>query len=137
MSNFVYLCWKYFLSCLGKCPVWSKLIFFLSHVKRSCGYVSRSVPIYGSWIIYNDVDDDHSYCFLKWFSKSNDSIFFKLFFLINKHKTPNFLVLLPVLHSLHVVVHIHEPTQPGSVEGCITAGRVHAHLLLIAIPCSK
>lgn len=44
------------------------------------------------------------------------------------------LVVLLVLYPLHVVIHVHESTQPGSVEGSITARWVHAHLLLIAIP---
>lgn len=64
--------------------------------------------------------------------------FFSFFqmFSVNKQTTRffTFLVLLLALHSLHVVVHVHKPAQPGSVEGSITAWRVHAHLLLVAIP---
>lgn len=58
------------------------------------------------------------------------------FFKQTKHiiSKPPLVLLLADLHSLHVVVHVHEPTQPGSVEGGIAAWWVHAHLLLIAIP---
>lgn len=122
-------------------------------VKQKTGYVSslceyvgcyfaktKQIAIYGSWIIYNDFDA----LFLLFFffltcgqSTSNDSIFF-LFqsFSVNKQNTisSGFLVLLLALHSLHVVVHVHKPAQPGSVEGSITAWWVHAHLLLVAIP---
>lgn len=53
---------------------------------------------------------------------------------LSHDKHDSTLVLLLALDSLHVVIHVHESTQPGSVEGSITAWGVHSHLLLVANP---
>lgn len=47
---------------------------------------------------------------------------------LSHDKHDSTLVLLLALDSLHVVIHVHESTQPGSVEGSITAWGVHSHL---------